>query len=53
MKILSLSMLLLLTSCAFSVNLIHTEGKASDVIDENQTAKPDISTAISLPLKAI
>ncbi len=37
--------ILLLTSCTFSVNLVHTEGNASDIVDENQT--PTATTEIS------
>ena len=40
---------LILTGCTYSINMIHTKGTASDVVDENQTATPDISPIISIP----
>lgn len=40
--------LLLLTSCTFSVNLVHTEGNASDIVDENQT--PTATTEVEAHL---
>ncbi len=44
--------LMLLTGCTYSVNMIHTSGVASDVVDENQSASPDVSPTVSLPLAA-
>jgi hypothetical protein len=49
MKLIHLSALALLTSCTFSVNLVHTEGSASDVVDENQRADPDVNTSLEIP----
>ncbi len=40
--------MVILTSCTYSVNMIHTEGTASDIVDENQEASPDISPTIPL-----
>lgn len=40
----------LLTSCTYSVTLIHTEGEASDVVDEAAVVSPDIRTSMELPL---
>lgn len=42
--------MLFLTSCTYSINQIHTDGTASDVLEEAQEAKPDITTSISAPL---
>ena len=42
-----------LTGCTYSVNLIHTSGSASDVVDETQAADPTVSPNISLPIKAL
>ncbi len=44
--------LMLLTGCAYSINMIHSEGTSSDLIDENETASPDISPTVTLPLMA-
>lgn len=38
------------SSCTLSMNMVSTEGKASDVVDENQAASPNISTSVPLSL---
>ncbi len=43
----------LFSACTFSVNQIHTKGTASDVVDENQTASPNISPTIDIPLSSL
>jgi len=43
-------MLGFLTSCTYSVSVVHTEGTASDVIDETQKSDPNINPNISIPL---
>ncbi len=50
MKLIHIAALLLLTSCTFSVNLVHTEGSASDVVDEDQRADPDVNANLEIPL---
>jgi hypothetical protein len=44
-------MLLLLsfTSCTYSVTMTHTEGFASDIVDQNQTPTADVTSNLSLP----
>lgn len=42
-----------ITSCTISFQNIHTEGVASDLVDENQTASPDVTTSIKIPLSSI
>ncbi len=37
------------TGCTYSINMIHSEGNASDMIDENQKADADIKPNIQLP----
>jgi hypothetical protein len=44
-----LPILFLLTACTYSINQVHTEGTATDVVDENQTASPDISPNLQVP----
>lgn len=39
-----------LTSCTYSINMIHTEGSASDVVDEDQKANPNVSPDIKVDL---
>lgn len=43
--------LTLLTSCTVSMTMVHTEGTASDVVDEQQTTKPTVSPDIKLDAK--
>ena len=47
MKTLFVFLALLLSGCTFSVNLIHTEGVANDVVDEVQ--KPSFELDASFP----
>lgn len=48
-----LILLCLFTSCTISINLIHTSGKASDVVDEDQKADADIESQFNIPVSAI
>ena len=41
----------ILSSCTYSINMVHTQGQASDVVDETQRADPDVKTDLSIPLK--
>lgn len=43
--------LLLLSSCTCTISMVHTEGTASDVIDETSTASPDVSPSLTVPAK--
>ncbi len=40
----------LLSGCTYSITMVHTQGVASDVVDETQSAEPDIKTDVSTPL---
>lgn len=45
----AISMMLMITllhGCTYSVNLIHSEGSASDMVDENQTPSTTISPTL-------
>ncbi len=46
---------LLLNSCTYSVTLVHTDGIASDVVDETATNTPSttVSPRLSIPAKVI
>ncbi len=49
----SVSILLLmamLTSCTYSVTIVHSQGQSSDAVDENSTPKVDAS--VTLPIEA-
>lgn len=37
-------------SCTFTITTVHTQGTASDVVEEESEAEPDISTDLSVPL---
>lgn len=38
-----------LSSCTYSITMVHTEGQAIDVVDETATNTP--STSLTLPIK--
>lgn len=40
----------MLTGCNYSITMIHTEGQASDVVDETATATPTTSLSIPAPI---
>lgn len=41
---------LLLNGCTYNISMAHTEGTASDVIDDTQSNTPDISPTVTIPL---
>lgn len=43
--------LLILEACTYSVTLVHTQGIASDVVDETATNSP--STSVTAPISGI
>lgn len=45
-----IAFMLLLCGCTYSVVMNHTEGTASDLVDETQDASPDVKTDLSIPL---
>ena len=45
-----LSMILLLTGCTVNFQNISTNGKASDIVDENQKVDSDVSPDFTIPL---
>jgi hypothetical protein len=44
------SLLLLLSSCTYSITQVHTEGTATDVVDEQQKPSTSLSPTISIPI---
>ncbi len=40
-----------LSSCTYSITMVHTQGEATDIVDETQENTP--STTISIPVKPI
>lgn len=53
MKYALLSLLFLLSSCTYSITMVHTEGSASDVVDEQQTPSTSVSPTVSIPAAAL
>ncbi len=49
-KILNMMMCLSLSSCTYNVTMAHTEGAASDLIDETSENTPTVSTEIRMPI---
>lgn len=41
----------LLCSCSYSITMVHTQGEASDVVDETSTNTP--STSLTVPTSLI
>lgn len=35
-----------LNGCTYNISMAHTEGSANDVIDDNQSAKPQVSVSV-------
>ncbi len=51
-KLLFATLTVILCSCTLSVTTIHTQGSASDVVDENQRADPTVSPNLNLSVPA-
>lgn len=50
MMVITFSMLIYsLVGCTFSINIVHTQGRAEDVIDEISSATP--TTDLTVPIK--
>ena len=47
--LLIISICFILNGCTYSINLAHTEGQATDLIDENQRADADIKPNVTIP----
>ena len=47
--ILIISLCFVLSGCSYSVTLAHTEGQATDLIDENQKDDADIKPNLTIP----
>ncbi len=39
-----------LTSCTYNVSMIHTEGTASDVIDDSASNTPNVVPTVTIPV---
>jgi hypothetical protein len=52
MKYFILPLLLALSSCTYSITMVHTEGQATDVVDETATNTPSTSVTPTVTLPA-
>lgn len=41
---------LFLTSCTYSITMVHTQGQADDVVDETQSTSTDVKPNVNIPL---
>lgn len=44
---------MMLCGCTLSVNMVHTEGTADNVIDETQSPTNDVKPELSVPISGI
>lgn len=44
---------LLLTGCMNSMTMVHTQGEASDVVDETSTPTSTVKPTVTIPVKPI
>lgn len=44
-------MTVIMTGCTYTITQVHTEGQASDVVDETDSVTP--STSLTVPVSAI
>lgn len=54
-KCILLGCVLLLSACTYSITMVHTQGEATDVVDETATNTPstNVSPTISIPSAAL
>lgn len=45
--------LYLLFGCTYSMNMVHTQGSASDVVDDTQSPTADIKPIITIPASVL
>jgi len=50
-SLLILCIALMLAGCTYSITMVHTEGEASDVVDETATNTP--TTRVTLPVSSL
>lgn len=49
--LINLLCIFIMTGCTYSITMVHTEGVASDVVDETDTITP--STNVNVPVKPL
>lgn len=45
-----LPFMLMCTACTYSITMVHTEGTATDVVDETATNTPNVSPTVTIPM---
>jgi len=48
-KLFTLLTCLVLTGCTQTMTMVHTEGVADDVVDENSDVTPNVSPTVTIP----
>lgn len=51
--VLSVLMMCVLAGCTYSINMAHTEGHASDLIDETQDAQAEVVPTLTIPASVL
>ena len=51
-RILLLS-LICLSSCTYTISMVHTQGEASDVIDETSSASAKVDPQVNIPASVL
>ena len=51
MKFILISIACLMSSCTYNISIAHTEGTASDVIDDTASNTPNVAPVLTIPLK--
>jgi hypothetical protein len=49
MKYLLFSLPIFLSACTYSITMVHTEGTATDVVDETNTPSTTVSPNLTVP----
>jgi len=49
----SMLIMLTLTSCQYSINMVHSQGESSDAVDQQQESAADVSPTVSIPASVI
>lgn len=48
-----MAMVAVLSSCNYTISMVHTEGTATDVIDNDQKSDADVSPNLTIPASVI
>lgn len=49
MKLILCLMVILLSSCTYNISMAHTEGTATDTIDDTASNQPNVSPNVTIP----